>query len=288
MVGIWYVVAMIPAGYWKKKAEGLNLASNFSLNMFLRAVGKEIFCSALETSSCIVSIKTDTFLPVSGAWSHVLLSTWNPHIHKTLLSLVILHKKCHFLFTVTLDTLSNTRISYFCVSFETSTEWMFSSFFFFSCNASLVMWHFLWRRKNGIAVGIHTMKYGELMWQKSHNSNHVLVSNRSFFTRFNVWRWEKSFIYTFQMCAIRCCNDDKIGAIIWNGFLWEICEKYTYTLNVLKNKNSSSFYTQIDEHRNIWYFSFGCLGKSTSYLFSCSLCFYVNCGWLLIGSIIFI
>ena len=72
----------------------------------------------------------------------------------------------------------------------------------------------------------------------NENSNHVLVSNRSFFTRFNVWRWEKSFIYTFQMYAIWCCNDDKIGAIIWKGFLWEICKKTHIHFEWFKGKKT--------------------------------------------------
>lgn len=104
---------------------------------------------------------------------------------------VILHKKCHFLFSVTQLTQTHRDIRIMHAFFPCPLiHFNCESFFLPHVDASLVMWHFLWQNRNGktqpwkrnarivhdCVIGVcgvdsYEMKYGELMWQNLMNRN---------------------------------------------------------------------------------------------------------------------
>lgn len=188
---------------------------------------------------CVFSTKTDTFLytktflPVSG----MFFLKWCSHMHTTIriIVFVILHKRMplfrcytHILFNFFV-LLKHLLVFFLCVM---PVPWCDISF----DKSKNEMEENVCERETEceIVFGIHNdVIYGELMWQnlmrfptRTHRNACGVVC---FSLLLLVVMTEIIYLHISNVYTTYFNDDDKIGAIIWNGFFYEKYAKKTNT-----------------------------------------------------------
>lgn len=123
---------------------------------------------------------------------------------------------------------------------NTNRENVLLTFSFFSCYASLVMWHFLWRRKNGKAVWysydeIWWIDVTKISWLPNENSNHVPCFESFVLRLDSMCGVERNHLFTHFKCTRRF--DVVIMIKLELSYGTDFYEKYAKQLECSKEKN---------------------------------------------------